>query len=210
MWEADLTGGVALVFGAEGKGCDRWFDGPVTRPSRSRSPGVESLNVCVAAAVMLFEARRQRGRRSARWPRRPSTSSTATTCCTRGLRRPRELVDLLATSSRDRARAARRLRRPRADRELGALAVRSRRTRTTCSSASRPSTAAGRPCSSSPPTRRARDRRPGSSQDRLPPVPRRARARAPHGARQEGREPCGRPARPRDARTLERLRRGEA
>jgi 23S rRNA (guanosine2251-2'-O)-methyltransferase len=61
MWEADLAGGVALVFGAEGKGvrplvrktCDALISIPL-------APGVESLNVSVAAALLLYEARRQR------------------------------------------------------------------------------------------------------------------------------------------------------
>ena len=39
---------------------------------------VESLNVSVAAALLLYEARRRQG-----WLTRLSTSSTATTCCTR-------------------------------------------------------------------------------------------------------------------------------
>ena len=61
IWEADLTGGVALVFGAEGKGlrplvrktCDDAISIPL-------AGDVESLNVSVAAALMLYEARRQR------------------------------------------------------------------------------------------------------------------------------------------------------
>ena len=61
VWELDLTGGVALVFGAEGKGVRplvrRTCDGTVSIPLAG---GVESLNVSVAAAVTLFEARRQR------------------------------------------------------------------------------------------------------------------------------------------------------
>ena len=61
VWELDLTGGVALVFGAEGKGVRplvrRTCDGTVSVPLAG---GVESLNVSVAAAVTLFEARRQR------------------------------------------------------------------------------------------------------------------------------------------------------
>jgi len=61
LWELDLTGGVALVFGAEGKGVRplvrRTCDGTVSVPLAG---GVESLNVSVAAAVTLFEARRQR------------------------------------------------------------------------------------------------------------------------------------------------------
>jgi 23S rRNA (guanosine2251-2'-O)-methyltransferase len=62
LWRADLSGGVALVFGAEGKGVRplvrRACDGTISIPLAGR---VESLNVSVAAAVMLYEARRQRG-----------------------------------------------------------------------------------------------------------------------------------------------------
>ncbi len=61
MWDADLAGGVALVFGAEGKGVRplvrKSCDGAVSIPL---APGIESLNVSVAAAVLLYEARRQR------------------------------------------------------------------------------------------------------------------------------------------------------
>jgi 23S rRNA (guanosine2251-2'-O)-methyltransferase len=62
MWSTDLTGGAALVFGAEGKGLRplvrRTCDATVAIPLAGR---VESLNVSVAAAVILYEARRQRG-----------------------------------------------------------------------------------------------------------------------------------------------------
>jgi len=61
VWSADLTTGVALVFGAEGRGlrpgvrrvCDDAFAVPL-------AGSVESLNVSVAAGVALFEAARQR------------------------------------------------------------------------------------------------------------------------------------------------------
>ena len=63
MWEADLSGGLAFVFGAEGKGLRPLVRRTLRRSrSRSRSLGsVESLNVSVAAALLLYEARRQRG-----------------------------------------------------------------------------------------------------------------------------------------------------
>jgi 23S rRNA (guanosine2251-2'-O)-methyltransferase len=61
MWDADLTGGLALVFGAEGKGVRplvrRTCDATVAIPLAGK---VGSLNVSVAAAVLLYEARRQR------------------------------------------------------------------------------------------------------------------------------------------------------
>jgi 23S rRNA (guanosine2251-2'-O)-methyltransferase len=62
MGETDLSGGLTLVFGAEGKGLRplvrRACDATVSIPLAGR---VESLNVSVAAAVLLYEARRQRG-----------------------------------------------------------------------------------------------------------------------------------------------------
>ena len=65
LWQADLDGGLALVFGAEGKGVRplvrRACDGAVSIPLRGR---VESLNVSVAAALLLYEAARRREGRS--------------------------------------------------------------------------------------------------------------------------------------------------
>jgi 23S rRNA (guanosine2251-2'-O)-methyltransferase len=61
MWETDLSGGVALVFGAEGKGLRplvrRTCDDVVAIPMAGH---VKSLNVSVAAALLLYEAKRQR------------------------------------------------------------------------------------------------------------------------------------------------------
>jgi 23S rRNA (guanosine2251-2'-O)-methyltransferase len=61
MWQADLSGGIAFVFGAEGKGLRplvrRTCDLEVSIPQLGK---VASLNVSVAAAVLLYEARRQR------------------------------------------------------------------------------------------------------------------------------------------------------
>jgi 23S rRNA (guanosine2251-2'-O)-methyltransferase len=61
VWDLDLIDGAAFVLGAEGKGVRplvrRACDATVAIPL---APGVESLNVSVAAAVALFEARRQR------------------------------------------------------------------------------------------------------------------------------------------------------
>jgi 23S rRNA (guanosine2251-2'-O)-methyltransferase len=61
MWETDLSGGVVLVFGAEGKGLRplvrRTCDDEISIPLAGK---VESLNVSVAAALLLYEAHRQR------------------------------------------------------------------------------------------------------------------------------------------------------
>ncbi len=60
-WQTDLTGKTALVMGTEGKGLRPRVadscDGLIAIPQRGK---VESLNVSVAASVLLFEAVRQR------------------------------------------------------------------------------------------------------------------------------------------------------
>jgi 23S rRNA (guanosine2251-2'-O)-methyltransferase len=62
MWDADLSGGTVFVFGAEGKGLRplvrRTCDDAVSIPLAGK---IDSLNVSVAAALLLYEARRQRG-----------------------------------------------------------------------------------------------------------------------------------------------------
>jgi 23S rRNA (guanosine2251-2'-O)-methyltransferase len=62
LWESDFKGGTAFVLGAEGKGLRplvrRTCDAEVSIPLAGN---VESLNVSVAAALLLYEARRQRG-----------------------------------------------------------------------------------------------------------------------------------------------------
>jgi 23S rRNA (guanosine2251-2'-O)-methyltransferase len=60
--DVDLAGAVALVLGSEGRGVRRLVregcDGTVSIPMLG---AVESLNVSVAAAVLLYEVRRRRG-----------------------------------------------------------------------------------------------------------------------------------------------------
>ena len=60
--KTDLSGSVAIVMGSEGRGVRRLVregcDGAVSIPMLG---AVGSLNISVAAAILLFEARRQRG-----------------------------------------------------------------------------------------------------------------------------------------------------
>jgi 23S rRNA (guanosine2251-2'-O)-methyltransferase len=62
--ELDLVGAIGLVFGSEGRGVRRLVreacDGEVSIPMLGN---IGSLNISVAAAVLLYEVRRQRG-----WP----------------------------------------------------------------------------------------------------------------------------------------------
>ena len=63
LWEADLTGGTAIVIGSEGDGMSRLTrekcDFLVSIPMKGR---ISSLNASAAASVVLYEALRQRSR----------------------------------------------------------------------------------------------------------------------------------------------------
>jgi 23S rRNA (guanosine2251-2'-O)-methyltransferase len=67
LYDIDLKGPAALVLGGEGEGmrrltreaCDHLARIPM--PGAGPDRGVESLNVSVAAGIVLFEAVRQRG-----------------------------------------------------------------------------------------------------------------------------------------------------
>ena len=59
--EADLSGPVAIVLGSEADGLTETWSGPDVVPVRVPMLGAaDSLNVAAAAAVLLYEARRQR------------------------------------------------------------------------------------------------------------------------------------------------------
>ena len=60
--QVDLTGSLAIVLGAEAAGLsDTWLANDVTRVRIPMLGTADSLNVSTTAAVLLFEARRQRG-----------------------------------------------------------------------------------------------------------------------------------------------------
>src|SRR5205085_6643431 len=62
MWKADFSGGSVFVLGAEGKGLRPLVRGTCDDSVAIPQHGsVASLNVSVAAALLLYEARRQRG-----------------------------------------------------------------------------------------------------------------------------------------------------
>lgn len=62
IYEIDLTGGIVLVMGAEGKGVSQGLLKQVDFQGKIPMLGnIESLNVSVATGIALFEAIRQRG-----------------------------------------------------------------------------------------------------------------------------------------------------
>ena len=66
MHDADLQTGIAIMMGGEGAGLPQHLiDAADARVSIPMHPKVESLNVAVAAALLVYEARRQRHQREA-------------------------------------------------------------------------------------------------------------------------------------------------
>jgi RNA methyltransferase, TrmH family len=60
--EADLTGPIAIVLGNEARGlADPWSEPAITAVRLPMLGLADSLNVSAAAAILLYEARRQRG-----------------------------------------------------------------------------------------------------------------------------------------------------
>jgi len=63
-WNKDLTGRIAVIFGGEGEGISRILrencDALIAIPNAGR---LDSLNVSVAAGVLLYEVVRQRGKK---------------------------------------------------------------------------------------------------------------------------------------------------
>lgn len=64
LWQADLTGRVAIIIGSEAQGLgERWQSDEIASVESLRIPmagDVDSLNASVSAALFLFEATRQR------------------------------------------------------------------------------------------------------------------------------------------------------
>lgn len=62
LWEADLPDRAVLAFGGERRGLGTaWLEAADRRVAVPMEPGVSSLNLATAAAVVLFEARRRAG-----------------------------------------------------------------------------------------------------------------------------------------------------
>jgi len=60
LWQADFRGPLLLLFGSEGQGLSPALSALVQSPVRiPQEPGVESLNLAISVAVLLYEARRQ-------------------------------------------------------------------------------------------------------------------------------------------------------
>ena len=207
MWDADLTGGVALVFGAEGKGCGRSCAGAATRSSRSRSPGRSSRSTSASPrrssctrpvasgerlmaepTLYLFDGYNLLHAGALSADRRELVDVLASFVASKGAR---GIVVFDGVGDDERARAARGAVRPDADTLLERLAAEHRSPR---AGAAR---VLGRD--------RARHRRARGCEPLVADVPARPRA-GPPGTR-PGR--ARRQARRRDAARLERLRRGE-
>jgi TrmH family RNA methyltransferase len=61
MYDVDLRGPIAIAIGSEGAGLDESLAGRAdVRITIPMTPGVESLNAAVAAALLVYEAARQR------------------------------------------------------------------------------------------------------------------------------------------------------
>ncbi len=61
-WDADFAGASAIVLGGEAHGLtSRWLEPPSTRVSIPMLGVADSLNVAASAAVIMYEALRQRG-----------------------------------------------------------------------------------------------------------------------------------------------------
>ncbi|MDJ0925179.1 MAG: RNA methyltransferase [Acidimicrobiia bacterium] len=62
IWDVDLTGPTAVLVGAEDTGISAAWDGAATRIQIPMAGASDSLNASVSAAVMMYEAVRQRRR----------------------------------------------------------------------------------------------------------------------------------------------------
>lgn len=74
LWEAELERAPLLALGGEARGLRRTDLDPVTVPM---APGIESLNVGAAAAILLFEMMRRRDERSGSHGPPPSARGAA-------------------------------------------------------------------------------------------------------------------------------------